>query len=116
MFHKFKQKRRGAWPRLEIRLPRSILRRRLRLHVHAPAVLVEDDFAVHEREKRPVAPRADIFARDKLRAALPDNDAAGGDRFAAKRFHAEPFADAVAAVADAALTFLMCHKKLRVES
>ena len=27
-----------------------------------------------------------------------------------KRFHAQTFADAVAAVADAALTFLMCHK------
>ena len=111
-----KQKRRGAWPRREIRSCRLILRGRLGLHVHAPTVFVEGDFAVHQRKKRPIAARADIFARHELRAALPDDDAAGGDRFAAIRFHAQPFADAVAAVADAALTFLMCHKKLMVES
>ena len=46
---------------------------------------------------------------DKFRAALADDDAAGGDEFAAKFFYAEPFADAVAPVANAALTFLMCH-------
>ena len=46
----------------------------------------------------------------KLRAALADEDAAGGDKFAAITFYAEPLADAVAPVADAALTFLMCHK------
>ena len=78
-------------------------------------VFVEGDFAVHEREERPIAARADVFTCDKLRAALPDDDAAGGDRFAAIRFHAEPFADAVAAVTNAALTFLVCHKKLMVE-
>jgi hypothetical protein len=79
-------------------------------------VLVKGDFPVHEREERPIAAGADVFARDELRAALPDDDAAGGDRFAAVGFHAQPLADAVATVADAALTFLMCHKKLRVES
>ena len=33
----------------------------------------------------------------------------GGDEFAAKGFHAEPFADAVAAVSGAALSFFMSH-------
>jgi hypothetical protein len=30
---------------------------------------------------------------------------------AAVSFYAEPFADAVTSIADAALTFLMCHNK-----
>jgi len=65
---------------------RLILRGGFGLHIHAPAIFVEGDFTVHEREERPIAAGADVFARHKLRAALPDNDAAGGDRFAAIRF------------------------------
>ena len=52
----------------------------------------------------------DVAARLELAAALADDDATGADSFAAKGFHAEAFAIAVAPVADAALTFLMCHK------
>jgi hypothetical protein len=94
----------------EIRSRRLILCGGFGLHIHAPPIFVEIDFAVHQREERPIAARADILARFELRAALPDDDAAGGDGFSAKFLHAEPFADAVAAVADAALTFLVCHK------
>ena len=78
--------------------------------VHAVTVFVKQHFAVREREERPVATDADILAGDELAAALADDDAAGGDERAAKFLHAEPFADAVATVADAALTFFMCHK------
>jgi hypothetical protein len=39
-----------------------------------------------EREERPIAARADVFARDELAAALADDDAAGGDDRAAKFF------------------------------
>src|SRR5277367_3094986 len=77
--------------------------------VHAAAVLVELHLAVHERKERPIAARADIFARDKFAAALAHDDAARADDRAAKFFYAQPFADAVAPVADAALTFFMCH-------
>ena len=45
----------------------------------------------------------------QYRAALADDDAAGGDLLAAKSFNPEPFAGAVPTVADAALTFFMCH-------
>ena len=83
--------------------------------VHAAAVLVELHLAVHERKERPIAARADIFARDELAAALAHDDAARADDLAAKFFHAKPFADAVAPVADAALTFFMCHKVLSVD-
>ena len=99
---------------------RKLVRRShgFRNNVHAAAIAVEADFASLQREKRPIASRADVLARDELRAALPDDDAAGGDLLAAIRLHPEPFADAVAPVADAALTFLVCNKKLglKVES
>src|SRR6185436_6722149 len=81
-----------------------------RNHVDAMAVLVEQDFSLHECEKGPVTAGADVVARDKFASALADQDAAGADDLASKPFHAEPFADAVATVADTALTFLMCHK------
>src|SRR5262245_12334702 len=92
-----------------------ILRRALRHDVHALAAFVEHHFAIHEREQRPIPAGADIMTGHKLGAALADQDAAGGDELSAKSFHAEPFADAVAAVADVALTFLMCHKIKRAE-
>ena len=83
--------------------------------VHAAAVLVELHLAVHERKKRPITARADVLARDELAAALAHDDAARADDRAAKFFYAQPFADAVAPVADAALTFFMCHKILSVD-
>ena len=55
-------------------------------------------------------PMPTFLPATNLAAALADNDASGGDKFAAKRLHAQPFADAVASVANAALTFFMCHK------
>src|SRR5262245_32519835 len=78
--------------------------------VHAAAVLVELDRAIDECEERPIAAGAHIDAGKKPRPALAHQDAAGGDALAAVSFHAETFADAVAAVANAALTFLVCHK------
>ena len=65
-------------------------------------VLVEQHCAVGEREQRPVATNADVLAGDEFAAALADDDAARRDDLPAKFFHAEPFADAVAPVPDAA--------------
>ena len=48
----------------------------------------------------------------KFRAALAHQNAAGGNQFAAKAFYSQPFANAVAPIADAALTFFVCHKLL----
>ena len=107
-------------PRLEIGWRKLILRGGGFRHndIHAAAVLVELHLAVGEREQRPVAAGADIFARDKFAAALADDDAARADDLPAKFFYAQPFADAVATVANATLTFFMCHKpeKLTVNS
>src|SRR5271156_2617179 len=68
---------------------------------------VKLDHAVDEREERVVATHADIGPGAKTGAALADQDVAGDDSLAAKFFHAEALADAVAPVAYAALTFLM---------
>jgi len=75
-------------------------------------VLIERDFAVCESEQGPITTRADILTGDEFRAALADENAAGSDKFAAKSLNAQPFADAIAPVTDASLTFLMCHKLL----
>ena len=94
----------------------SILRRRGFGHdVYAAAALVEQNFAVRKCKQSPIAACADVFARDKLTAALADNDAARRDDRTAKFFYAETLADAVASVFDAALTFFMCHKILSVD-
>jgi len=66
--------------------------------VDAATVAVEADVTFGQGKQGPVAADADIAAGEETRAALADDDAAGGDEFAAKSFHAEPFTDAVASV------------------
>src|SRR5262249_7607023 len=65
--------------------------------------------AVGKREERIVAADADVLAGLELRAALADDDRAGGDDFAGIGFDAQVLRVGVAAVARRALTFLMCH-------
>jgi hypothetical protein len=77
--------------------------------VDAATFTVKPHLAILQREQGPITTGAHIVARDELGAALADEDAAGGDQFTAKSFHTQPFADAVASVAAAALTFLVCH-------
>src|ERR1039458_8849251 len=70
----------AARPRHENRPGKLILRRGgFRHDVDAAARLVEGDLAVHEGEQRPVATGADVLAGDEFRAALADEDAAGGE-------------------------------------
>ena len=87
-----------------------VLRRGFRHDVHPAAVLVERDFPIDQCEQGPIATGADILTGDKFRPSLANQDAARGHEFPAKSLYAEALADAVASVADAALTFLMCHK------
>src|SRR5271154_6152985 len=84
--------------------------------VHLAVRLVELHGAVDEREERVIAADADVRAGTEPGAALADQDVAGDDRFAAKFFHAEALADAVAPVAYAALTFLMRHSGSPIRS
>jgi len=90
-------------------ISRLILGRSFGDDIDAVAAFIEGDLAIGEGEQRPIATGADVLTGDELRAALADEDAAGGDELAAKSFYSEAFADAIAPVPDAALTFFMCH-------
>jgi hypothetical protein len=81
-----------------------------RLHIDAAAMFVEQDPPVNQREQGPIASGADVLAGDEFRAALTHQNAPGRDLLAPKFFDAEPFADAIPPVANAALSFFMCHK------
>jgi hypothetical protein len=79
--------------------------------IDPPTCAIEPDVAVNEREDRVITAKADVLTRQKLRPALAHDDVAGHDHLAAEFFHTEPFADAVAAVLDAALSFFVSHRK-----
>src|ERR1700741_1654868 len=81
-----------------------------RVDVHPAPRAIEANIAVDEREDSVIASEPDILAREKLRSTLPNNDVPRDHRFAAKFFHAQPFADAVPAVLDAALSFFVSHE------
>jgi hypothetical protein len=85
-----------------------------RIDVDPSPAAIEADVAVDQSENCVIAAEADIFTRQKFRAALADNDVAGHDQLAAESFYTEPFANAVAAILNAALSFFMSHwKKLK---
>jgi len=80
-----------------------------RIDVDPSSAAIEADATIDQRENCVIASEADVFARQKFRAALANDDIAGHDRFAAESFYTETFADAVAAVLNAALSFFMSH-------
>src|SRR5882724_2022460 len=86
------------------------LLRRERVDVHPAAGPIEANIAIDQRENRVIAAEPDVLPGEKLRSALAHNNVPGHDCFAAKFFHAQPFADAVPAVLDAALSFFVCHE------
>ena len=53
-------------------------------HVHAAALAVEHDLAVHQSEQRVVIPLANALAGVEFGANLADNDVSCSDHFAAK--------------------------------
>src|SRR5207302_9747663 len=73
-----------------------------RIDVDPPSAAIEADVAVDQRENGVIAAESDIFTGQKFRPALADDDVAGDNQLAAKSFHTEPFADAVAAILNAA--------------
>ena len=79
-------------------------------NVDPVTVFVEQDFAIGKRKERPIAAGADVFAGDELRAALANQNTASGNKLTTVFLNAKSFANAIAPVADAALTFLVCHK------
>jgi hypothetical protein len=92
----------------------SQLFRRDRIDVDPSPAAVEADVAVNQREDGVIAAKADVLSGKKLCSALADDDIAGHDQLAAESFYTKPFADAVAAILNAALSFFVCHwKKLK---
>jgi hypothetical protein len=80
------------------------------------ACLIELNLSVNQSEQCPIAACANIQSGHELGAALANQNAACGDKFSAIPFNPEPFANAVAAVANTALTFLMCHKSFLLDA
>jgi hypothetical protein len=79
------------------------------IDIHPPPGAIEADVSIHQRENCVIAAESYVFSWQKLRPTLADNDITGNDQLAAESFHTQPFADAVAAVFDAALSFFMSH-------
>src|ERR1700736_386846 len=80
-----------------------------RIDVDPSSTAIEADVAVDQSENRVIAAEPDIFTRQKFRAALANDDVAGHDQLAAESFYTETFANAVAAILNAALSFFMSH-------
>jgi hypothetical protein len=79
------------------------------IDIDTPSATIESDAAVHQCKNRVIATESNVLSGHKLCAALADNDVAGDDHLAAKSLDAETFADAVAAVLDATLSFFVSH-------
>ena len=77
--------------------------------VNPLAAFIEIDFAIDQGEQGPIPASADITAGDEFSAALAHDNAAGPDEFTAKSLNAQTLTDTVAPVANATLTFFMCH-------
>ena len=90
----------------QLRFSRDLQRDDLHGFLHG---LFELHSAIAQSKEREIAAAADVFTGVELSAALADDDAAGGDKFACIGFHAEHFRLTVTTVTAAGLTFLMCH-------
>jgi hypothetical protein len=90
----------------------SLIRAHLRqgrIDIHTTTVPIEAHNTVYQGEDGVIPTKPNILSRQKLSAALANNDISSNDLLATELLHAQAFADAVASVLDAALTFLMCH-------
>jgi hypothetical protein len=83
--------------------------RQSRFDIYATTIPIEAYNTVYEGEDCVIPTKPNILSRQKLCAALANNDISGNDLLTTELLHAEAFADAVASVLNAALTFLMCH-------
>ena len=79
------------------------------IDIHSSTGAIEAHVAIDQRKNGVIAAEPDVLARQKFRPALAHDNVAGHDQLAAKFFHAQPLADAVAAVLNAALSFFMSH-------
>jgi len=78
--------------------------------IHPMPLPVEIYFPVHQGEQGPVSTRAHVSPGDKFCSTLPNQDTAGRYNLSAITLDPEAFANAVASITNAALTFFVCHK------
>ena len=88
-----------------------VLRRRGhgRIHVHASPAAIETYVPVDQSEDCVIATKPDVSSGQKFSTALAYDDVASHNHLAAEFFYTQPFADAVASVLNAALSFFMSH-------
>src|SRR5205823_3354482 len=89
--------------------PISDLPRRDRIDIHSSSRPIEAHVPIDQRKNGVVAPKPDVFTRQKFRPPLPHNNVARDDQLAPKFLHAQSLADAIAPVLYAALSFFMSH-------
>jgi hypothetical protein len=95
---------------LSFKLPsQAALLRRHGIDIYPASRAIETHVSINQGENSIIAPKANVLARQKFRPALPDDDITRYNQLASKFFHAQPFADAVPAVLDAALSFFVSH-------
>jgi hypothetical protein len=83
---------------------------RLGNDVDSGAAFIKRDPACFERKERPIPSGAYVVTCREFGAALTHQDASGCNNFTSKMLHSKPFADAVASITNAALSFFVCHK------
>jgi hypothetical protein len=98
----------AGWPEPERRIDR-LFSSRDRIDIHPSPSPVEAHISIHQRKNGVIAAESHVSSGQKFRPALADNDVASHDQLAAKFFYAQPLADAVTPVFDAALSFFMSH-------
>ncbi len=76
---------------------------------HSPALAVEADVALNQREERVVVSLANALPGVELIAHLSDYDAARFDEFTAKMLHSASLCVRIATVAAGPLSLFMCH-------
>ena len=79
------------------------------IDIHSSTRAIEAHIAINQRKNCIIAAKADILPRQEFRAPLANNDVSGHNHFTAKSFYAQPLADAVATVLNAALPLFVCH-------
>src|ERR1700731_1035089 len=88
---------------------RTQLRRFDRFDIHPATTSVKPYDAIYKSKNCVIATQPDIFARQKFRSALANNDVPSHYLLAPKFLNAQTFADAVPSVLNTALTFLVRH-------
>jgi hypothetical protein len=77
--------------------------------IYTSPCTVEAHTSSDECKNRVVPAKPNVFSWQKLCPPLTHDDVTGDDRFAAEFFDTQPFANAVPAILNAALSFFVCH-------